>query len=172
MWNRVWWLEMPGLHWETCYLCICCWALHAKFPLHCVEVWTGTHFQASSLIHVGLFIQLGHDGSTCPYPGQGTTHMSNEEDDWEDDPDDDNDFWLSDESLKLKDTCLNSNDIAAGQVITIVDISGVHRMVIQTCCCVSNRDADDIQHYKWDSWLQVIAMCEPPSHSEYWMTLG
>ena len=131
---------------------ICCRALHAKFPFHRVEVWTGTHFQASLLIHVGLFIQLGHGGSTCPYPRQGTTHMSSEEDDWEDDLDDDpspndeeDDFRLSDKSLKPKDTCPNSNDIAAGQVITIVDISGVHRMVIRTCCCVSNRDADDIQ---------------------------
>lgn len=38
---------------------------HRESPFHRIQVWTGSHFARSSLLEVGLVLEVGHHGSTC-----------------------------------------------------------------------------------------------------------
>ena len=44
----------------------CCAKSHADLPFHSVDVWNGTCFLPSDLMHAGIAIYLGHQGFQCP----------------------------------------------------------------------------------------------------------
>ncbi len=44
----------------------CCYAVHAKHPLHRVEFWQGAFFQPAWLRQVGVQVHCGHGGDPCP----------------------------------------------------------------------------------------------------------
>ncbi|SJL02898.1 uncharacterized protein ARMOST_06239 [Armillaria ostoyae] len=56
---------------------ICCVKRHRLMPLHCIEEWTGTFFEMTSLKDMGLHMQLSHDnGSPCFKPHWGPNDMT------------------------------------------------------------------------------------------------
>jgi hypothetical protein len=135
----------------------CCRDLHQLAPFHRVKQWAGTFWAASWLINVGAEIHLGHEGQPCPRPRDWqtayTTHE--EEEEWEDMDDMDippagemADGAQSSDALQVQTGAPNLTPVDEGQVVTIIDISGIHRLVVRPCGCFSNADADDIQLMK------------------------
>ncbi|KAF9515809.1 hypothetical protein BS47DRAFT_1371940 [Hydnum rufescens UP504] len=49
----------------------CCVKQHLKLPLHWIKKWEGSFFIHTSLRALGLRLQLGHMGTTCPSPRAG-----------------------------------------------------------------------------------------------------
>jgi CxC2 like cysteine cluster associated with KDZ transposases len=136
----------------------CCRRLHHRNPFHRVKQWTGTHWAPSWLIGVGIEIHLGHGGNQCPCPGTWN-RVNNEHDDeadeWDDDGVDDippvgenMDGAPSSEALQIEASTPLIGKEDESQLLTIVDISGVHRLIIRPCGCHSNEDTDDIQLLK------------------------
>ena len=132
----------------------CCRTTHFCLPFHRVEQWAGTHWAPSWLINVGCEIHLGHNGDRCPTTGewQLAEPVVPAEDDWVDEED-----IVPAEALDPANTThalhreagspvVPPGDIS--QVVTIVDSSGVHQLVVRPCRCVSNQDPDDIQLLK------------------------
>ena len=128
--------------------------MHRRAPFHRVQQWTGTHWAASWLINVGLEIHLGHCGEQCPTPSKWNQSSAQQDDDdeWEDE--DDLDIPPPGETangasardalqVQAGDPLLPSGD--QGQILNIVDVSGVHRLVVRPCSCASNQCPDDIQ---------------------------
>jgi hypothetical protein len=91
--------SVPGIY--RCTDCIgdrlscleCCCKLHHLAPYHRIKKWNGTYFEGSDLVYLGLVIQLGHGGQSCPWydAPQGVPSSSGMspqdidiEDDWED----------------------------------------------------------------------------------------
>ncbi|KAF8157396.1 hypothetical protein BJ912DRAFT_1026998 [Pholiota molesta] len=50
---------------------VCMVQTHREAPLHRVERWTGQFFRKETLQALGLRIQLGHGGESCPCPSSG-----------------------------------------------------------------------------------------------------
>ncbi|KAI0054741.1 hypothetical protein BV25DRAFT_1785935, partial [Artomyces pyxidatus] len=49
---------------------------HRRLPLHRMEKWNGTHFEAMSLKEMGLRVQLGHlPGRQCKFPEPGSSNF-------------------------------------------------------------------------------------------------
>ena len=49
---------------ELCQKCLL--DSHCLLPNHTIAVWTGDHFQKTSLFEAGYTIHMGHSGSPCP----------------------------------------------------------------------------------------------------------
>jgi hypothetical protein len=135
----------------------CCRDLHRLAPFHRVKQWAGTFWAASWLINVGAEIHLGHKGQPCPRPRNWQTAYSAHEEDeeWEDMDDMDippagemTDGAQSCEALQVQTGAPNLTPGDEGQVVTMIDTSGIHRLVVRPCGCFSNADADDIQLLK------------------------
>ncbi|KAH6904722.1 hypothetical protein BKA70DRAFT_1373432 [Coprinopsis sp. MPI-PUGE-AT-0042] len=45
---------------------------HGANPFHRIQRWTGNHFAHEELHELGLNVQLGHDGNSCPSPSEPT----------------------------------------------------------------------------------------------------
>ena len=134
----------------------CCCNAHWSTPFHRVEQWVGTHWSPSWLMNVGCEIHLGHNGDRCSTTGQWSRP---------DVPVPDDDEWVDDDEHVIPPT--GESDLAGGpdalhpqtgtpvlppedipQVVTVVDTSGVHQLIIRPCRCISNEDSDDIQLLK------------------------
>jgi hypothetical protein len=143
-----------------CVVCIgrpvfcsrCCREAHRQSPFHRVEQWTGTHWSPSWLINVGCEIQLGHGSEKCMNTGIWNQETAAEDEDWIDDdmPPAGELHNITEDSDALHPEpgapILSPED--AGQVVTVVDTSGVHQLVIRPCRCWDNKDSDDIQLLK------------------------
>ncbi|KAI5997503.1 hypothetical protein EDD15DRAFT_2162788 [Pisolithus albus] len=113
----------------------CCRALHEFNPFHRIQQWTGECFERSALHTLGLSIDLGHSGATCPSrTAADTQNMSNsgrktpkdmprhsqlDSEDWED----------------IADIPLNLQPPVGSKYLTIVDVTGIHYMVMNSCEC-------------------------------------
>ncbi|KAG1718209.1 hypothetical protein EDB19DRAFT_1605387, partial [Suillus lakei] len=51
---------------EPLFCTDCCRIQHQQHPFHCISQWTGSFFQETSLLKVGLHIHLAHNGTPCP----------------------------------------------------------------------------------------------------------
>ena len=131
----------------------CCHNVHRRTPFHRVEQWTGSHWAPSWLINVGCEIHLGHNGDHCPNAGRwnrSDASMDNEEE-WVDEDEDmmspggETDPAGNVDALRPQAglPVLPPEDVP--QVVTVVDTSGVHQLVIRPCRCKSNGNPDDIQ---------------------------
>ncbi|KAI0070515.1 hypothetical protein K474DRAFT_1608547, partial [Panus rudis PR-1116 ss-1] len=49
-----------------CLCASCCRQTHHNLPFHKVLKWSGKTFYESSLLQVGVTINLGHGGKLCP----------------------------------------------------------------------------------------------------------
>jgi CxC2 like cysteine cluster associated with KDZ transposases len=107
-------------------------------------------------MNVGCEIHLGHDGNQCPTTGQWSSPEILVPDDaeWLDDDEDGippaGESYLAGGADALQPQTsipvLPPEDLA--QVVTVVDTSGVHELIIWLCRCTSNQDPDDIQLLK------------------------
>ena len=57
----------------------CCAKSHIDHPFHSIDVWNGTCFLPSDLLHIGFTLHLGHQGSPCPQY-KADTHVNEFED--------------------------------------------------------------------------------------------
>jgi CxC2 like cysteine cluster associated with KDZ transposases len=107
-------------------------------------------------MNVGCEIHLGHNGDRCPTAGQwsGQDFPVAEDEEWVDDnehvipPTGESDPARLPDALHPQTSVpvLPPEDIA--QVVTVVDTSGIHQLIIRPCRCASNEDSDDIQLLK------------------------
>ncbi|KAF9535353.1 hypothetical protein CPB83DRAFT_912115 [Crepidotus variabilis] len=65
--------DQKGTEWKCCdcehgtLSCRACLrAQHMRSPLHRIQRWTGSFFEAAALWEVGVKLYLGHDGEICP----------------------------------------------------------------------------------------------------------
>ncbi|KAG2069739.1 hypothetical protein BDR04DRAFT_1020843, partial [Suillus decipiens] len=92
---------------------------------HCISQWTGSFFQETSLIKVGLHIHLAHDGTPCP---SSSMDYLSDVFQWSDTDDDiDHDYPEGHFIPLVRDL--------DQPTITVVDKSGVHSLSICYCHC-------------------------------------
>ncbi|KAG2111303.1 uncharacterized protein F5147DRAFT_573626, partial [Suillus discolor] len=109
---------------EPLFCTDCCRIWHQRHPFHRISQWTGSFFQETSLIKVGLHIHLAHDGTPCP----SSTDYSSDFFEWSDTDDNiDDDYPEGPFIPPVRDP-----DHPA---ITVVDKSGVHSLSIWYCHC-------------------------------------
>ena len=99
-------------------------------PLHFIEKWTGHFFDKTSLNREGFVSNLGHGGEPCPAgktgKAQEKTHPgSSDEEEGEDDED---------------EVLLAGWEKRNKKCLVIVDISGVHQLLINWCKCKTAPD--------------------------------
>ncbi|KAI6104317.1 hypothetical protein F5141DRAFT_988565, partial [Pisolithus sp. B1] len=107
----------------------CCCSMHATHPFHRVQQWTGDFFKDSALHMTGLQLHLSHDGAPCPSSSVNVqaTHIGHswpaglDEEEWED---------IDYIPLHL---CLP----VGSKYLTVIDVTGVHFMLLQPCQCVN-----------------------------------
>ncbi len=110
---------------EPLFCTDCCRIQHQRHPFHRISQWTGSFFQETSLLKVGLHIHLAHDGTPCP---SSSTDYSSDVFQWSDTNDDiDDDYPEGPFIPPVRDP--------DQPVITIVDKSGVHSLSICYCHC-------------------------------------
>ena len=105
-------------------------------------------------MNVGIEIHLGHQGDRCPHPGEWAYTKNREDDDegWSDEealdipPAEENLDGAPSPNALTPDLCAPAlpTDISK-QVVNVVDISGVHKIVIRPCRCGNNINSDDVQ---------------------------
>ena len=120
----------------------CCRSQHHRHPFHRVDHWTGDFFEPSWLWKVGISLDLGHGGLSCPgYEGHyfGPRH---EHPDALGDVDDDKE---DPESFGWANPGKPSSAEAGGhKVIVVVHTNGIHHIPVRPCIC-PNAPAEDIQ---------------------------
>lgn len=112
----------------------CCRTQHQRHPFHRISQWTGSFFQETSLIKVGLHIHLAHDGTPCP----ANTDYSSDFFEWSD-TDENIDYNDYPEGASSSIPILPHSDHPA---ITVVDKSGVHSLSISYCRCTGALSQD------------------------------
>lgn len=119
----------------------CCRHTHDRNPFHRIEEWTGQYFTPSWLWRVGLSIDLGHRGLSCPWYQQNldTEMVSIEALDSElmDEEDAEDYNWVD----PGKPT---STNIVGSTIMIIVHTNGIHYLPVRTCRC-PNAQPEDIQ---------------------------
>lgn len=110
---------------EPLFCTDCCRTQHQRHPFHRISQWTGSFFQETSLIKVGLHIHLAHDGTPCP----SSAEYASEFFEWSDDDENiDDGNYPEGASIPV----VTDPDHRA---TTIVDKSGVHSLSIWYCHC-------------------------------------
>ena len=128
----------------------CCKVKHEQTPFHHIEQWVGTHWATSWLINVGTEIHLGHNGAKCPNIGSWRCTMdASDKDDWTDVEiplaGEELDVAASADALRTAEGTSALPAESEGNIVNIVDVSGVHQLVVRPCRCASNNDRDDVQ---------------------------
>ena len=116
-----------------CTACFC--SIHDRLPFHRIEMWSGTFFQPSWLRLTGVGIALGHSGDACPMAMRNHNHweddgLYNGNADSQYDPMADHQFLPGDPYPKAGDFDINGRPI-----LVIVDVSGIHHIGVEFCCC-------------------------------------
>jgi hypothetical protein len=135
----------------------CFRVIHQLLPFHKVEHWSGTHFEPAWLCQAGIAIHLGHAGLECP--GLNGCHKQEEREQEEgtlpwadtdsesDDPnledDDDDSDWENDDYVEPRGSGTSALPTVKGAGVTlVVDISGIHKIGINTCSCPNAAPVD------------------------------
>jgi hypothetical protein len=115
----------------------CIQITHTKLPFHRVKHWNGSFYQDAWLHMAGIQLFMGHGGDPCPSPRPSTSLAASssanvlpptvevEEDckeSWEDE-------CITDESINP----LHKD------VLTVVDISGIHILRVSWCTCTDSK---------------------------------
>ncbi|KAG1767881.1 hypothetical protein EV702DRAFT_979832 [Suillus placidus] len=100
---------------EPLFCTHCCRTVHSHMPFHRISQWTGGFFKDTSLTKIGLEIHLGHQGKPCPEVTE----------EWYD-TDDEGDCFTENLWVPLV------ND---PWMTTVVDMSGLHSLMIRFCRC-------------------------------------
>ena len=128
----------------------CCRDNHASNPFHRIDHWTGSFFEPAWLFQVGLVLHLGHDGKPCPsyFDPSAPDVITQDAEQYEDELDDPTEGDGSNHIVKelkrftgvydLGSTTFST--LADCQELTVVDVSGVHRMWVKWCNCPNSRE--------------------------------
>ena len=119
----------------------CCLETHSRNPLHRVEEWTGHYFTPSWLWRIGLSINLGHRGLSCPWyhqnPDAETITIDKVDSDLIDEEDPEDYDWVDPGKPK-------STSIPGSRVMVIIHTNGIHYLPVRICRC-PNAPSEDIQ---------------------------
>ncbi|KAI6046549.1 hypothetical protein EDC04DRAFT_2597990 [Pisolithus marmoratus] len=131
----------------------CCCAMHQSNPFHQIEQWTGEFFERSALHLLGLAIHLGHGGAPCLYsemehPTEQGDKAVTDLPKW---PPFDSEEWVD-----VDDIPLNLQPPIGKKYLTIVDITGIHYMIVNSCQCPNAEDyhLQLLQAKLWPSTFQ------------------
>jgi len=129
------------------YCSACCRRTHARLPFHQVESWSGSFYQPSWLHLIGVCLYLGHGGDPCPTVATERNNLwrsynicdgeTSDNRDTDDFATQDNHFHLADRYPKSGDLNVNGRPI-----MIMVDVSGVHHIGIEFCCCINAQPRD------------------------------
>jgi hypothetical protein len=133
----------------------CCRDNHASHPFHRIDHWTGSFFEPAWLFQVGLVLHLGHNGQACPSyinssaPDVVPQDMEHYEDDLGDATEGDGSNNIVKELKRFTGLYdLGSTTFSTPvdcHEMTVVDVSGVHRMWVKWCNCPNSRKKQE-QH--------------------------
>ena len=119
--------------------------------MHRVEQWAGSHWASSWLINAGVEIHLGHGGAKCPNSGfwnQCSAVAQDDDDEWEENippAGESADGVASADALYIATGAPAISPADRGQLMNIVDVTGMHQLLVRPCRCPHNADSDDIQ---------------------------
>jgi CxC2 like cysteine cluster associated with KDZ transposases len=133
----------------------CCRDNHASNPFHRIDHWTGSFFEPAWLFQVGLVLHLGHDSKPCPsyFDTSAPDVVTQEAEQYEDDLDDPTEGDGSNHIVKELKRFIGVYDLGSTMFstpvdcheLTVVDVSGVHRMWVKWCNCPNSRERQE-QH--------------------------
>ncbi|KAI6041034.1 hypothetical protein EDC04DRAFT_2566131 [Pisolithus marmoratus] len=113
----------------------CCCMMHETHPFHRIQQWTGDFFKDSALHMTGLQLHLGHGRVPCPSASANEwapfTLPSMDDGEWED----------------VENIPLHLRPPVGSKYLTIVDVTGVHFVLVQACQC-SNADSYHMQLFQ------------------------
>jgi hypothetical protein len=128
----------------------CCRDNHASHPFHRIDHWTGSYYEPAWLFQVGVVLNLGHGGRPCPSyldssPPVIITHHTDSAA-YADGGNRSTNFIVK----ELK-RCTGVYDLGSAtfsapmdcQELTVVDVSGVHRMWVKWCNCPNAREQQE-----------------------------
>ncbi|EIW73921.1 hypothetical protein CONPUDRAFT_68163, partial [Coniophora puteana RWD-64-598 SS2] len=118
---------------EGCKACIS--QTHARLPFHEFEEWREDHWSSSAAKDLGIVLFMGHNGLKCPRAGVGGVFEAEDEDEGLDAGDGDggaDDKQRAEADRKRPKTAW----------MTVVDISGVHRLPALWCTCPNSAPRD------------------------------
>ncbi|KAI6156654.1 hypothetical protein BKA82DRAFT_33022 [Pisolithus tinctorius] len=100
---------------------------HESLPFHRIQQWTGDCYKESALHMTGIWLHLGHGGAPCPHAIAQAQQAAGEplpmdDQEWED---------VEDIEENPKHLC----PPAGSRYLTIVDVTGVHFIVVNWCEC-------------------------------------
>ena len=98
----------------------CCLAAHSSLPFHSIEKWTGEFFKKTSLNTEGFVLRLGHGGLDCPENIVPSAESEAHEDG---------------EHGVVGEVLLETWEPRDKRALVVVDVSGVHQLVVSWCCC-------------------------------------
>ncbi|TFK80385.1 hypothetical protein K466DRAFT_455186, partial [Polyporus arcularius HHB13444] len=105
----------------------CCYAVHAKHPLHRVEFWQGAFFQPAWLRQVGVQVHCGHGGDPCPelqrYSQPNDTAINVE------------DLPSVGEPLRQQPWSTTPTAFANDRMVVVVDTDGIQELPFTFCAC-------------------------------------
>ena len=114
----------------------CCLVTHSSLPFHSIEEWTGKFFKKISLNSEGFILYLGHGGLCCPAnttsstePGAAKGGKPGAAKDGKPEAAEDGEHDVVDEVL------LEAWEPRDKRTLVVVDVSGVHQLVVGWCCC-------------------------------------
>lgn len=131
----------------------CCRQSHLLHPFHRIDHWTGSHFEPAWLFHVGVVLQLGHGGRPCPSYVDSSVpepHFHESPAD-EDEVDDVTESDVNNNIVKELKRLTGVYDLSSGAYslpvdcheLTVVDVSGVHRVWVRWCNCPNSRQEQE-----------------------------
>ncbi|KIO00302.1 hypothetical protein M404DRAFT_102546, partial [Pisolithus tinctorius Marx 270] len=105
----------------------CCRKSDESLPFHRIQQWTGDFYEESALHMTGVQLHLGHGGAPCPHAIAQAQQAAGEplpmdDQEWEDVED-------------IEENPKHLHPPAGSRYLTIVDVTGVHFIVVNWCEC-------------------------------------
>jgi CxC2 like cysteine cluster associated with KDZ transposases len=131
----------------------CCRDNHASNPFHRIDHWTGSYFEPAWLFQVGLVLHLGHNGAPCPsyFHPSAPDVVGQDAEDYEDDFNDATEGDGTNNIVKEMKRFTGIYDLHSTTFptpvdcheLTVIDVSGVHRMWVKWCNCPNSRQEQE-----------------------------
>ncbi|KAG1901134.1 uncharacterized protein F5891DRAFT_979687 [Suillus fuscotomentosus] len=121
---------------------------HVRLPFHKISRWNGDFFEESSLTRLGMEYHLGHSGLPCPMNAGGPEEIRREEKDVFDNNSVDmpvvEEFTDDEDASPIDGTSGHKGMPVVGCIVrvTVVDITGIHYLIICFCQCTDAPDAE------------------------------
>ncbi|KAG1841465.1 hypothetical protein C8R48DRAFT_751179 [Suillus tomentosus] len=133
---------------EPIFCSECCQTQHVRLPFHKISRWNGDFFEESSLTRLGMEYHLGHRGLPYPMNAGGPEEICREEKDVFDNDSVDmpvvEEFTDDEDASPIDGTSGHKGMPVVGCImrVTVVDITGIHYLIIHFCQCTDAPDAE------------------------------